>query len=123
MGRVLLIFLAAGFIAAGCGAVPPVRPTHPADQPGAERATMPRRSGDRLIVNDGAGEVEVQKMELRAGVSSATVERLAKAAGCNGTLGAGLVTERGPIEIYRMQCENGKPFMARCELRQCKPMR
>lgn len=72
-----------------------------------------------LMVNG----VEVQRVDFRPGISSATVERLAKAEQCQGGQGAGLVTEAGPIEVYRMACDNGKVFLARCELRQCKPMR
>ena len=78
---------------------------------------------ERLVVNDGAGDVVVQKVEFRSGVSSATVERLARNAGCNGKTGAGLITEKGPVEVYRMTCDNGTVFMAQCSLRQCKPMR
>jgi hypothetical protein len=26
------------------------------------------------------------------------------------------------VEVYRMVCDSGKVFMARCELRQCKAM-
>ncbi len=74
-------------------------------------------------ISDGAGDVVVQTVEFRSGVSSATVERLAKHFGCTGTMGAGLVTDKGPIEVYRMKCDNGTTFMARCELRQCRPMR
>ena len=39
-----------------------------------------------------------------------------------GGMGAGLVTPEGPVEVYRMMCQDGKTFMARCELRQCKSM-
>lgn len=66
--------------------------------------------------------VPVQKVEFRPGVSSATVERMAFAQECRGGQGAGLVTEPGPVEVYRMACANGKVFMARCELRQCAAM-
>jgi PBP1b-binding outer membrane lipoprotein LpoB len=66
--------------------------------------------------------VPVEKVPFRTGVSSATVEQLAKAQSCHGGLGAGLVSEPGPVEIYRMACDNGKTFIARCELRQCRPM-
>jgi hypothetical protein len=121
MGRVFLISLVVAFIA-GCSAMSLEQPVVSSDRSNVERAA-PRRSEGRFVVKDGAGEVEVQKMEFRAGASSTTVERLAKAAGCTGSEGAGLVTEKGPIEIYRMQCDNGKTYMARCELRQCKPMR
>ncbi|CAN7172187.1 hypothetical protein LJR289_000261 [Pseudoduganella sp. LjRoot289] len=77
--------------------------------------------GSRRVVVDG---VEIEKVAFRAGVSSATVERMAKNAGCDGGPGAGLVSEPGPVEVYRMACgsNGGKAYMARCELRQCKPM-
>lgn len=64
----------------------------------------------------------VQRIPFRTGVSSATVEKLAKQQGCTGGQGAGLVTEPGPVEVYRMLCDGGRVFMARCELRQCRPM-
>jgi hypothetical protein len=72
-----------------------------------------------------AGEdVVVQKVAFRPGVSSATVEHLAKRFSCttNG-MGAGLIVEKGPVEMYRMQCDNGTTFIAMCEFRQCRPMR
>ena len=72
-----------------------------------------------LVAADG---VPIERIAFRAGVSSATVERLAKQQECTGGQGAGLVTESGPVEVYRMQCDNGKVFMARCELRQCRQM-
>jgi hypothetical protein len=77
---------------------------------------------DRIKVQDAAGIVEVQKVEFRPGVSSVSVERLAKRFACSGA-GAGLITEKGPVEVYRMQCDNGTTFLAKCELRQCRPMR
>jgi hypothetical protein len=123
MSRMVLIAAAAAFIAAGCGTVAPERAAVSAGGQEARDAPSPRRNDGRIIVSDEAGKVEVQKVESRPGVSSSTVERLARKAGCTGTEGAGLVTEKGPVEIYRMQCDNGKTFMARCELRQCKPMR
>jgi hypothetical protein len=57
---------------------------------------------------------------LRAGVSSATVEKLASAEGCTGGQGASLISEPGPVETYRMVCESGQSFVAKCEFRQCK---
>lgn len=66
--------------------------------------------------------VEIQRVPFKVGVSSTTVEKLAKTQACTSAQGAGLMTEPGPIEVYRMQCENGKVFMARCELRQCRKM-
>ena len=64
----------------------------------------------------------VETIPFRTGVSSATVEKMAKQQGCTGGQGAGLITQPGPVEVYRMRCESGKIFMARCELRQCKQM-
>lgn len=69
-----------------------------------------------------ANGVTIETVRFRPGVSSVTVEKLAKAQGCTGGIGAGLVTPAGPVEVYKMQCENGKVFTARCELRQCKAM-
>ncbi|GAB3438127.1 hypothetical protein NX773_02815 [Massilia solisilvae] len=66
--------------------------------------------------------VPIERIPFRAGVSSVTVEKMARHEQCTGGEGAGLVTEPGPVEVYRMQCENGKVFMARCELRQCSRM-
>lgn len=68
------------------------------------------------------GVTAIQRTPFKVGESSHTVEKLAKAQACTSTQGAGLVTEPGPIEVYRMQCQNGQVFMARCELRQCKRM-
>lgn len=64
----------------------------------------------------------VERVPFVLGVSSATVEKLGRAQACTGGQGAGLVTEPGPVEVYRMRCDNGQVFMARCELRQCSKM-
>jgi len=88
----------------------------------AARKPAPRTTaadGTPIVISDG---VEIEKVEFRAGVSSATVENLAKQAGCHGGLGAGLLSLPGPVEIYRMSCDDGRVFVARCELRQCRPM-
>jgi hypothetical protein len=79
----------------------------------------PVPAGDVRVAFDG---VEIERVPFRTGVSSATVERLARNASCIGGMGAGLITEAGPVEVYRMACSSGKVFLARCELRQCKPM-
>ncbi len=68
-------------------------------------------------------QTEIEKVAFRAGVSSATVEKLAKQNSCAGDHGAGLLTPPGPIEVYRVSCDQSVAFMARCELRQCKAMR
>ena len=69
-------------------------------------------SGNRITIQDEEGTVEVQKVEFRPGVSSATVERLARRFGCTGSMGAGLVTNKGPVEVYLMKCDNGTTYMA-----------
>jgi hypothetical protein len=73
------------------------------------------------VVLDANG-MPIERVPFRPGVSSFTVERLARQAQCTSSIGAGLVTEAGPVEVYRIACDDGKVFMARCELRQCKPM-
>jgi hypothetical protein len=65
----------------------------------------------------------IQTIEFRTGVSSVTVEKMANKAGCFGGKGAGLVTPKGVTEVYRMACDGGKSFVAKCEMRQCKVIR
>lgn len=67
--------------------------------------------------------VQIQTVEFRSGVSSATVEKMAQGVGCKSGKGAALLTNQGPIEVYRLACGDGTTFMARCELRQCRSMR
>lgn len=69
-----------------------------------------------------ANGAPIERIAFRPGVSSVTVEKLGKLRACASNQGAGLVTEAGPVEVYRMVCDGGKIFMARCELRQCKAM-
>ena len=88
---------------------------------------MPAKPAAPTVASDGTPIVSVdgapiERVEFRAGVSSATVERMARERGCTGGVGAGLITEPGPVEVYRMTCEDGKVFRARCELRQCTAM-
>lgn len=73
----------------------------------------------RLLDANGA---PIERIAFRPGVSSVTVEKLGKQQQCISNQGAGLVTEPGPVEVYRMVCDSGRVFMARCELRQCKAM-
>lgn len=94
----------------------------PVMQAESVKAKKEDASDEHVTIQDENGRVEVQKVPFRPGVSSTTVERLAKQFGCSGSNGAGLLTEKGPVEVYRMQCDNGTTFMAQCELRQCRPM-
>ena len=70
----------------------------------------------------GADGTPIEALQFRQGVSSVTVERLGRQQGCVSREGASLVTPAGPVEVYKMVCESGKIYMARCELRQCKPL-
>jgi hypothetical protein len=100
----------------GCAGV---RSLMPQDAPPVQAHAPVRAPEPGLRAPDGA---PIETLPFRTGVSSATVERMARDQACVGGLGAGLVTPPGPVEVYRMQCDNGKTYMARCELRQCKQM-
>lgn len=110
MKRLLVLAL---MVLGGCSAFHRTAPTMQAP---LARAAAPAAPG---LMADG---VAIERIPFRAGVSSATVEKMASRAQCTGGMGAGLVTEPGPVEVYRMQCEDGRTFMARCELRQCSRM-
>lgn len=77
----------------------------------------------KVRVAPDASPLRIEQIPFRLGVSSVTVERLAKGQGCVGGKGAGLITGKAPVEMYRMQCENGRQLLARCELRQCAVVR
>jgi hypothetical protein len=83
---------------------------------------MPAPAAPAAPVAAPAAAPSVETIPFHTGVSSATVEKMAKQQGCTGGLGAGLITQPGPVEVYRMRCDDGKMFMARCELRQCTRM-
>lgn len=122
----LIAMLAGSLCLTACSSFPSLSLPWTKEQPVASVPVKVKKtdmSGDRITVQDEEGTVEVQKVEFRPGVSSATVERLARRFGCMGSTGAGLVTDKGPVEVYRMKCDNGTTFMAQCELRQCRPMR
>lgn len=117
-------------ILAGCAStgfkLPDWVPTLAAAQPEPapeQPAKLRNGSNSEVKISDNEGEATLQTVAFRPGTSSATVERLAKRFGCNGSTGAGLITDKGPVEVYRMKCDNGTIFMAQCELRQCRPMR
>ena len=119
------------FILAGCSStgfklpdwLPSLSSAQPAPAPQPQAKTRSAAMPGEMKIDDGNGDVTIQTVDFRPGTSSATVERLAKRFGCAGSAGAGLITERGPVEVYRMKCDNGTTFMAQCELRQCRPMR
>lgn len=112
-------------VAAPTSAAPPVaaQPLAVAPAPVQLEAQVPVKSAMPLSLQTSAAtgsavSTQVTLVEFTPGVSSATVERLAKQLGCDGR-GAGLITPKGPIEMYRMACHDGRTILAKCELRQC----
>lgn len=67
-----------------------------------------------------SSSTKIERVPFELGVSSVTVERIAKQNSCQSTKGAGLLYKKGPIEVYRVQCEDGREIKARCEMRQCE---
>ena len=76
-------------------------------------------SAPALVDANGA---PIERVPFVSGVSSMTVEKLAAAQACRGGEGAARVTPAGPVEVYRLRCADGRTFMARCEMRQCRQM-
>ena len=122
--RLVWAVLSAGLLAgSGCS----LMSSRARDDAAAAAVLAARKPAPRSTAADGTpivgiDGVEIEKVEFRPGVSSATVEHLARQQGCTGGWGAGLVSQPGPVEVYRMSCESGKVFLAKCELRQCKAM-
>ncbi|NNG22553.1 hypothetical protein [Telluria aromaticivorans] len=117
MKHALLVAVSTAVLLSGCSLFRSTMPPAPVAVAAARPATP--------VLTDGHG-APIERVPFRTGVSSATVEKMAKAQGCTGGQGAGLMTEAGPVEVYRMRCEDGamrgKVFTARCELRQCVKM-
>jgi hypothetical protein len=105
-----LLALAMATVLGGCA-------TFRTPMPAAANAAVPAKATQLA----GADGTPIERVPYRVGVSSVTVEQLARQHACVGQ-GAGLITEPGPVEVYRLQCSDGKVFMARCELRQCRKM-
>lgn len=98
---------------AGCAALPGLfGGEHPAAAPLPLAAAAPA-----------AAEPQIQTIPFQAGVSSMTVEKLALRYGCTAKKGAARITGKGPVEVYRMTCDDERILLVKCELRQCKAMR
>ncbi|MBC3872968.1 hypothetical protein [Undibacterium flavidum] len=69
---------------------------------------------------ESANAIKIERVPFELGVSSVTVERIAKQNSCQSQKGAGLLYKKGPIEVYRVECEDGQEIKARCEMRQCE---
>lgn len=102
-------------------AVPAPMPTVAVESKAAEppKANNVYQPATREIIEDAPKKSNIQLVDFVLGVSSVTVEHLAKAQSCFGGSGAGLVSPKGSRELYKMQCSDGKVLMAKCELRQC----
>jgi hypothetical protein len=112
MKRTLVVASLVAMVLSGCVLQTPMAP-----EPVA--AAAPRAVPAQLVDAQGA---PIEAVPFVSGVSSVTVEKMAAAQLCKGGEGAALVTPAGPVEVYRMRCDSGRVFMARCELRQCKQM-
>ncbi|MGZ8289138.1 MAG: hypothetical protein ACXW2U_20760 [Telluria sp.] len=109
----LLVLMSCVLLAGGCSMI--------GQQEVAVRPAPARVVAPMPVLVDASG-APIERVEFVTGRSSATVEKMAKLRGCTGGQGAGLMTHEGPVEVYKMRCENGRSFTARCELRQCKAM-
>ncbi len=124
--QTILVF-SAGLVLSACSSAP--MQSEPVVAESAHTKKMPvdehvaGKVPERIMVRDERGSAILQKVAFQTGVSSATVERLGRHYGCISLQGAGLVTQKGPAEVYRMRCDNGTTFLAECELRQCRSMR
>jgi len=110
MKRTLVLAGLVALVVSGCALRTPMAP---APEPVAVARPVPAQ----LVDAQGA---PIEAIPFVSGVSSVTVEKMAAAQACTGGEGAALVTPAGPVEVYRMRCDSGRVFMARCELRQCK---
>lgn len=82
----------------------------------------PSKVSPVVVTQNSEDKVIIEKIQNNPGVSSTTVERLAIQNQCDPIEIINLLTPKGPVEIYRATCANGKIFMAKCELRQCAIM-
>jgi hypothetical protein len=124
--QMILVF-SAGLVLSACSSAPMQSEPAVAEGAHAKKVDLDEHAAskmpEQIMVRDERGSGILQKVAFQTGVSSATVERLGRHYGCTSLQGAGLVTQKGPAEVYRMRCDNGTTFLAECELRQCRPMR
>ena len=118
MKRLFLVLLSVSVLS-GCETYRSLRGERVQSAPAAPVARMEQPAAPEMVDANGA---TIERVPFRAGVSTVTVENMAKKEGCWGLQGAGLMTPPGPVEVYRLVCDNGAVYMAKCELRQCKRM-
>lgn len=112
---ILVTTIITSTLISGCGLFSKAKPSDAA----VDKSV--KTQSDAKSTNTGETTI-LQRLDFNQGVSSVTVERLALQNQCISKQGAGQVTPKGPTEIYRVSCDDGRVFMAKCELRQCKPM-
>ena len=67
-----------------------------------------------------AGASNPEKAQIKIGPSAIALEKMARHKGCEPVLGAELISQNGPVEVYEIKCVNGQVLGANCEYRQCK---
>jgi len=97
---------------AGCAALP-----------GMFAGDRPAAAAPLAAAASASAEPPIQTIPFQAGISSMTVEKLALQYGCSAKKGAARITEKGPVEVYRIACDDERTLLVKCELRQCKAMR
>jgi hypothetical protein len=87
-------------------------------QPSVEpvRESTPIARGD---TNPLAQTAQPKAAQAKFGKFSFEVEKMAKGNGCHGSHGAYLTTDAGPVEGYRVECDGGVVYVARCEYSVC----
>lgn len=69
--------------------------------------------------NARAQTAQPKAAQAKFGKYSFVVEKMAKTNGCQGGTGAYLTTDAGPVEGYRVECDAGVIFVARCAYGKC----
>jgi len=93
--------------------------TVPAASP-ASATSAPAKATNTIEAPAVAKQSTPNRSAFRQGVSSYTVEQLARGSGCAGHNGAELISEPGTVETYKVVCDDGGHLEALCEYRQCK---
>jgi hypothetical protein len=113
--RILLVTVITSGLISGCGLFTKTKSSN--------EATAGALTTQTLAQNNTSKDDQIlQKIEFKTGISSVTVERLALQSQCTSKQGAAQLTPKAPIEVYRVSCDDGRVFMAKCELRQCQTM-
>lgn len=113
--RILLITVITSALISGCGLLTKIKS-------GNDTASTSAQTSKLAQGNTANDQPVLQKIEFKTGVSSVTVEKLALQNQCTSQLGAAQITPKAPTEVYRVSCDDGRVFMAKCELRQCQTM-